>query len=77
MRIYQVLVIGSFVALAACSGESNDAASDGALPPEAALPANDVGAEGGSSSATTGATDGSQRPDGAVDPIRPPPAPNP
>ncbi len=88
MRIYQVLVIGSFVALAACTDDSADTASDNALPPEASLPANDVGntypsqsgetaatspgAEGGRSSATTGATEGSTRPEGATDPIRTP-----
>jgi hypothetical protein len=72
MRIYQVLVIGSFVALAACSGESTETASDSGAPPSEALPANDLGntypsqtgetasttpgAEGGRSSATTGET---------------------
>jgi hypothetical protein len=86
MRVYSILVIGSFVALAAC-GQSTETASDSGAPPAESLPANDLGntypsqtgetsattpgAEGGRSSATTGATDGG-RPDGATDPVRTP-----
>jgi hypothetical protein len=80
MRVYQVLVIGSFVALAACSGADT---SDGV-----AAPANDVSATpgvGGETSTTmprseadapTGkqddAVDENGRPIGATDPIRTP-----
>lgn len=80
MRIYQVLVLGSFVALAACTGAD--------LVDGVAAPANDVSATpsaGGETSTTvprneadpaTGkqddAVDEDGRPIGATDPIRTP-----
>jgi hypothetical protein len=71
MRIYQVLVIGSFVALAvACKDETADTSPA----PAAEAPANDVG--GQTSDATPApsdsAYDANGRPAGAVDPIRTP-----
>jgi hypothetical protein len=78
MRIYQVLAIGSFVALAACSGADP---GDGV-----AAPANDVSATPGGETSTTvprneadpatgkqdDAVDENGRPVGATDPIRNP-----
>jgi hypothetical protein len=88
MRIYQVLVIGSFVALAACSGADT---SDSVATPAndvSATPGNDVSATPGLSGETsttvprsegdpaTGkqrdAVDENGRPIGATDPIRTP-----
>jgi hypothetical protein len=80
MRIYQVLAIGSFVALAACSGaDTND---------NVATPANDVSATPNASGETSTtvprnegdpaaskqdeAVDEHGRPIGATDPIRNP-----
>ncbi|QGZ96275.1 hypothetical protein DSM104635_03133 [Terricaulis silvestris] len=79
MRIYQVLAIGSFVALAACTGaDTGDSV---------AAPANDVSATpGGGETSTTvprnegepaaekqdDAVDENGRPIGATDPIRTP-----
>ena len=78
MRIYQVLVFGSFVALAACSGADP---VDGA-----AAPANDVSAAPSGETSTNvprnegepaaekqdEAVDENGRPIGATDPIRTP-----
>ena len=78
MRVYQVLVIGSFVALAACTGADT---GDGV-----ATPANDVSATPGGETSTTvprneadpatgkqdDAVDDNGRPVGATDPIRTP-----
>jgi hypothetical protein len=79
MRIYQVLVVGSFVALASCSGA--DTSDSGATP------ANDVSATPSPSGETSttvprneadpatekqDAVDENGRPIGATDPIRTP-----
>lgn len=66
MRIYQVLVIGSFVALAACRSEDT---VDASAPPVQPAPANDQGA------IDRGAVDEHGRPIGATDPITPSPEP--
>ena len=63
MRIYQVLVMGSFVALAACTEEDRAASA----PVSEVVLANDVG------DATVPSGEPSNRPEGAVDPMRPPP----
>jgi hypothetical protein len=78
MRVYSVLLIGSFVALAAC-GQNTQTASDSSAPPAQSLPANDLGntypsqtgetatttpgAQGGRGSATTGASGPGPAPD--------------
>jgi hypothetical protein len=71
MRIYQVLVIGTFVALAvACKDETADTAT-----PVAEAPANDTGTQASDvapAPSTDSAYDANGRPAGAVDPIRTP-----
>lgn len=68
MRIYQVLVIGSFVALSAC--KTNDADTANVAPVAEQTPANDRGEP--SAEKQESAVDANGRPIGATDPIRVP-----
>ena len=67
MRIYQVLVIGSFVALAACK---TDDADTNVAPVVEQTPANDR--EAATAGKQDDAVDANGRPIGATDPIRTP-----